>query len=58
MDEGVTPICNDCGVFLCWDLSESEAEEAREFWDAWICRDCNGGEPLSLREWLEQRAEM
>jgi hypothetical protein len=42
----LTPICNDCGVSLCWDIAEHEYERERAFWDAWICRDCNGGEPM------------
>lgn len=43
MPGGVTPICNACGVSLCWDISEEEAEEARDFWEGWKCEDCNGG---------------
>jgi hypothetical protein len=44
---GVTPICNDCGVSLCWDISEDQYERECAFWDDWKCRDCNGGEPMS-----------
>lgn len=36
-----TPICNSCGVCLCWDISEYEYLEYKEFWDNWKCRDCN-----------------
>ena len=43
---GVTPVCNACGVSLCWDISEGEYAEDRAFWDAWRCRDCNGGTPM------------
>ena len=50
----VTPICNDCGVALCWDISDEEYQEAKTFWDAWICQDCNGGKPLSLKDWKRQ----
>jgi hypothetical protein len=49
MPGGVTPICNKCGVALCYDIAAEEAEEAQEFWDAWVCRDCNGGQPMSLK---------
>jgi hypothetical protein len=35
------PICNDCGVALCWDVSIYEYEEAEKFWDNWRCKDCN-----------------
>jgi hypothetical protein len=55
MPGAVTPICNDCGTFLCWDLGEKEAEEDREFWDAWVCETCNGGERMSLKQWRAQR---
>lgn len=44
---GLTPICNCCGVSLCWDISQEDYDELPSFWEAWICRDCNGGEPLS-----------
>lgn len=56
MPGAVTPICNDCGTFLCWDLGEEEAEENSDFWAAWICQDCNGGERMSLKQWRAQRA--
>jgi ribonuclease HI len=38
---GVTPICDNCGIALCWDLAESEYNADKEFWDSWRCRDCN-----------------
>lgn len=37
----IQPICNDCGVALCWSVSKDEYKEFKEFWDAWKCRDCN-----------------
>lgn len=49
MPGALTPICNSCGVSLCWDISEEEAKQDQAFWDAWICRDCNGGHALSLQ---------
>jgi len=51
MPGGVTPICNSCGVSLCWDIADHEYSEAPAFWDAWICEDCNGGVPMSLKSW-------
>lgn len=48
---GYTPVCNSCGVHLCWDISEEEARAARSFWNAWVCQDCNGGVPMSLKAW-------
>ena len=55
---GVTPQCGRCGVWLCWDISQSEYEEGRAFWDAWLCRECNGGTPMRRDEFRKQtRAE-
>ena len=44
---GYTPVCNDCGVHLCWGISTYEYEEEKRFWDSWICQDCNGGVKFS-----------
>ncbi len=44
---GLTPICNECGVSLCWDIAQDEYDETPAFWDAWTCRDCNGGAAMS-----------
>ncbi|WP_148294026.1 hypothetical protein [Azospirillum sp. B4] len=52
---GRTPICSACGVALCWDISEHEYLGATGFWDDWICRDCNGDQPLSLKEYRQKR---
>lgn len=52
---GVSPVCNRCGCALCWDVSEEEYAEQKAFWDAWVCRDCNGGRAMSLQTWLKQR---
>lgn len=50
---GVTPMCNSCGVSLCWDISRTEYLEARVFWDEWCCRDCAPA-PLSAYGWRLQ----
>lgn len=47
MPGAVTPICNNCGVALCWDIAEEEYEMEQVFWDGWICQNCNGGKPYS-----------
>jgi len=44
----VTPICNECGVSLCWDIADHEYEEDKAFWDRWTCQDCK---PVSLKAW-------
>lgn len=51
MPGAVTPMCNECGVALCWDVEESEYKQEKDFWDAWKCEVCNGGRPLSLKAW-------
>jgi hypothetical protein len=51
MPGGLTPICDSCGISLCWDIGEEEYHEAKAFWDAWVCRDCNGGTAMSLGAW-------
>lgn len=56
----LTPICNSCGISLCWDIAEEEYVEAREFWDRWTCQDCREDEGLgrmSLKEWKQERPE-
>ena len=53
---GVTPVCNECGVALCWDISEGEYAEDRAFWDAWRCRECNGGTPMRRADFRKRRS--
>jgi hypothetical protein len=50
MPGAITPVCNDCMVALCWDISEEDYAAERPFWDSWVCRDCNGGEPMSRKK--------
>lgn len=51
----VTPVCNDCGVTLCWDLSDEEYEEAKEFWDNWKCSGCNPSYEGALKRFMEKK---
>lgn len=46
MPGGLTPICNECGIALCMDISENEYKRQTKFWDEWICKECNGGESM------------
>lgn len=46
----LTPICENCGVSLCWDIGRTEYLEAKAFWDIWKCEDCNGSR-LSAYAW-------
>lgn len=48
---GYQPICGDCGIALCWELSPSEYEEAKSFWDAWRCKKCNPNHAGALKRW-------
>ena len=50
MPGALTPICNNCGVALCWDIAEEEYKVEQIFWDKWICAECNGGKPYSKME--------
>ena len=56
--DGKTPICNACGVWLCWDISNEEYAQAAPFWDSWVCEDCNGGRPMRLSGWKHARKNM
>lgn len=51
IDGGLTPICNNCGVSLCWDISQLEYEEEKEFWDNWECKDCNPDYKGARKKW-------
>jgi hypothetical protein len=53
---GQTPICNGCGTFLCWDISDEDAERDLAFWEAWICQDCNGGVRFTRAAWRQRAA--
>lgn len=55
MDEGLTPICNECMIALCWDISLIEYNENKDFWDAWVCQDCNGGQKFNKKLFNEIR---
>lgn len=40
-NDGYTPICDRCGIVLCWDISEYEYEEDQDFWENWTCKHCD-----------------
>ncbi len=52
---GVTPVCSQCGIHLCWDISENEYLEAKPFWDDWACKQCSPRQ-LSLKQWMKENA--
>lgn len=51
---GVTPVCGDCGVALCYDISDEEYRENQDFWDKWECADCR---PDAVGSYLRYRQE-
>jgi hypothetical protein len=51
--DGYTPVCSDCGIALCWDISEAEYQDKRQFWDNWQCDICN---PQIKGSWLRLEA--
>lgn len=53
---GVTPVCNGCGIRLDWDISAGEYTQDGAFWDAWRCRECNGGEPMRRANFRKRTA--
>lgn len=36
----LTPICNECGITLCWDISYEDYFDREDFWDDWKCDEC------------------
>ncbi len=52
MSGAVTPICNDCGIALCWDVSDADYDAQKSFWDNWTCRDCNPNYEGALKRFL------
>ena len=52
---GYTPMCDDCGVALCWDIGPDEYEAERGFWDTWRCRDCNPDYLGARKRWVAKR---
>ena len=51
--DGYTPICNECGTYLCWDISEVEYQLQKHFWDEWVCKDCNPNYRGALKRFKE-----
>lgn len=54
-EDCITPICNDCGIVLCYDISLEDYSDSKEFWDNWICKECNSGNALSLKKYKENK---
>ena len=39
--DAVTPVCNSCMIFLCYDIGNDEYNANRKFWNNWECSECN-----------------
>lgn len=53
--EEYTPICNDCGINLCWSLNVYDYLEHKKYWDEWKCNECD---PNYFNKWSkDKRAE-
>ena len=50
-----TPVCDDCGIRLCWDVGPLEYAEEADFWDVWKCRDCNPDYAGALEKFKKER---
>jgi hypothetical protein len=47
---GMTPICNLCGIKLCFEIDPIEYEQSKLFWDNWKCSDCDSEYKFKRRE--------
>jgi hypothetical protein len=56
LDGGYTPMCSNCGVALCWDISEQEYEDGKGFWDDWTCKDCNPDYKGAYQRWMARQS--
>ena len=56
--EDCTPICSNCGVCLCWDISSDDYWEDKDFWDNWTCRDCNPNYKHALRKYKLEKLKV
>ena len=54
MPNSWTPICNDCGIALCYDISDDEYQRMKNFWENWRCKECNEDWKGARRRYEEQ----
>lgn len=49
------PICDECGIALCYTLTLFEYIEHKDYWDNWCCKDCD---PDYFKKWsIQHRKE-
>lgn len=51
--DGWQPICNDCGIALCFTISDDEKYRFGEFWENWRCQYCDPYVIGSFSRWLK-----
>jgi len=51
----LTPCCENCGVCLCYDITQHWYEDRKEFWDNWKCKHCD---PFYVQKWIEKELKM
>lgn len=56
-DDALTPVCEKCGVHLCWDISQKEYEDDKLFWENWQCKDCNPNYHFGKKRDYNEEAE-
>lgn len=52
----VTPICEECGIHLCYDIDNDEYQLDKAFWDKWRCKECNESYRGQLKIWHQFNA--
>ncbi|MGV9205609.1 MAG: hypothetical protein ACOC44_16485 [Promethearchaeia archaeon] len=51
---GLTPICNVCGITLCFEIDPVEYEENTDYWENWCCEECA---EYTRKEYLEEQGK-
>jgi hypothetical protein len=54
---GFTPLCNECGISICWDISPEEYEAAKAFWDDYCCKTCNPDYKGALQRFMQSQVK-
>jgi hypothetical protein len=50
--EEYQPICDLCGIALCYTVNEYEYLKDKIFWDAWTCQNCDPNYLSEYRKFL------
>jgi len=49
---GYQPVCDMCGICLCYEVEPENYELHRNFWDNWKCEVCD---PDYFKRWKNER---